>query len=349
MIWLAWRQFRTRRYVFGLLAVVAVVLAVTGPIAGATPTTRLSTSCQVNHDCDAVMSTFTGSGQTPQDLSTALVAFPALLGMFWGAPLVAREMESGTFRLAWTQSVTRRRWILTRLVLVGTASAVAAGLFSLMVTWWMSPIDRVNYFPFASFDHRDLVPAGYALFAVMLGVALGALFRRTLPAMAVTLFGYVGFGLFVTNWVRPRFESPIRLTSAFHLPFTSGGGIKVGGGLRPGDWIVSSVVVNPKGQTVLANNNIGFQHFASGKTEFVGVGMCPNTIPQVPATRGSGTPPAMAHALNECVASFHLRDVMTYQPGSRFWMFQWEELALYVVLAVLLGAFSYWWVRRRLS
>ena len=129
-----------------------------------------------------------------QTLALALVLIvPVVIGMFWGAPLVARELETGTFRLAWTQSVTRLRWLLVKLGLVGLASAVVGGLLSLMVSWWFSPIDKVsaNRFSPAAFGMHGFVPAGYALFAFVLGATVGVLFRRTLPAMAVTLVGFI--------------------------------------------------------------------------------------------------------------------------------------------------------------
>ena len=71
---------------------------------------------------------------------------PALIGLFWGAPLIARELETGTYRLAWNQSVTRSRWTLAKLGIGGLASVAVAGLLSLMITWWASPINTaLNY------------------------------------------------------------------------------------------------------------------------------------------------------------------------------------------------------------
>ena len=109
--------------------------------------------------------------------------------MFWGAPLVARELESGTYRLAWTQSVTRRRWLSTRVALVGVAALAVAGVASWLVSWWFAPLDAVNMNRFdpGIFTARGIVAIGYAAFAFALGVAAGALTRRTLPAMAATL------------------------------------------------------------------------------------------------------------------------------------------------------------------
>ena len=105
---------------------------------------------------------------------------------------MARELETGTHRLVWTQSVTRTRWLAVKLGLIGLVSVAASGLLSLIVTWWSSPIDRVNMNQFTSvFDQRDVVPIGYAAFAFVLGVAGGLLARRTLPAMAATLVAFV--------------------------------------------------------------------------------------------------------------------------------------------------------------
>ena len=130
-----------------------------------------------------------------------------------GCAGIAHELETGTFRLAWTQNVSRRRWLWVKMGVVGLASALTAGLLGLMSTWWFSPIDKVsqNRFSAASFSLHGFVPGGYAAFAFALGVAAGLVFRRTLPAMAVTLVGFVVARLAVTYWVRPHFMSPATL------------------------------------------------------------------------------------------------------------------------------------------
>ena len=88
-------------------------------------------------------------------LGVLVIVVPGIIGLFWGAPLVARELEAGTFRLAWTQSVTRTRWLAVeaRRRRPGVSMAVA-GLLSLMVTWWASPPEPADH-PRHPGEHRS--------------------------------------------------------------------------------------------------------------------------------------------------------------------------------------------------
>ena len=145
MIRFAALQFRNQAAVaFGALAVVAIALAVSGPhLVNLYDTTVLT--CGVHHDCSAATTALTDTdGPIQVFLAFLLLAVPALIGMFWGAPLVAHEFEAGTFRLAWTQGVTRTGWLAVKLGVGALASVVVTGLLSLMVTWWSSPIDTVS-------------------------------------------------------------------------------------------------------------------------------------------------------------------------------------------------------------
>jgi hypothetical protein len=208
VIRLTWRQFRTQAAAaFAALATLAIVLAITGPhLAHLYDASGIAT-CKAPSNCDALKSTFLSHDKLLHNLlGPLLLAVPALLGIFWGAPLVARELEAGTYRLAWTQSVTRTRWLAVKVVLLGLAGIAVAGLFSLMITWWSSPVDHVNMNRFApgAFDERGIVAIGYAAFAFALGLTVGTLIRRTVPAMATTLFGFVGARLAITYWIRPH-------------------------------------------------------------------------------------------------------------------------------------------------
>ena len=164
MIRFASLQFRIQVAVaFGALAVMAVILGVTGPHLVHLYDTTVAT-CGAHGNCSSATAAFLSSYPSLQDLGNVVIVVPAIIGIFWGAPLVARELETGTHRLVWTQSVTRTRWIAVKLGLVGLASMAVAGLFSLMMTWWSSPIDRVNMSQFPVFAERGFVPIGYAAF-----------------------------------------------------------------------------------------------------------------------------------------------------------------------------------------
>jgi len=138
------------------------------------------------------------------EMNDVVTLAPVLIGMFWGAPMVAREIETGSIRLVLMQSVSRSRCLSTILLVVGIGSAVAGGLTSVMVTWWASPWDRYHDMPFGTFDVRDIVPIGCCMFAVALGALMGAMLRRTIPAMALTLLAYgVVIGA-IGQWLRPH-------------------------------------------------------------------------------------------------------------------------------------------------
>lgn len=359
MIQLAWRQFRAQALVtYGLLAVVAVVLAVTGPSLVHYYNTYV-VPCHLHNDCGPVQNAFLGQQHVVQaTLGPILLLLPALIGMFWGAPLIARELETGTFRLAWTQSLPRRRWLMVKLALVGVAAMAAAGLLSLMVTWWFSPLDRMNQNRFTPgmFDVRGIVPIGYAAFAFALGVAAGVLIRRTVPAMAAVIIPYIAARLAATYVIRPNLMSPVRASVPLAL---NGPGNTGMGGPSPADWVLSSETVTRVGRVIGQNgtlgmsfgsNGVGFTTRADG-VWLAGVGRCPNI--KSSAGFGPGGGPGggrgQLQAMQTCIEKLGVHQEVVYQPISRFWTFQWCELGIFLAAAVLLAGFCFWWVRRRLT
>ena len=141
----------------------------------------------------------------------AVALAPAVIGAFWGAPLVARELEAGTHRLVWNQSVTRTKWLAVKLVVLGLFTALVTGLFSLLLTWSASRYDQVigERFAALSFDARNIVPIGYGLFAFVLGTVVGMVVRRMLPTMAITLAVFAGVQLLIPAVVRQNLMPPI--------------------------------------------------------------------------------------------------------------------------------------------
>ncbi len=226
MIWLTWRQFRSSLAVaVASLAGIMVALAVAQPGSDG----------------------YFARHHLVQFFSTLLVGVPALIGAFWGAPLVGTELESGTYRLAWTQSVTRTRWLAVKIVLTGLAAAAVTELLALLLAGWSTTAENQDRFTPPMFAQRGIVPMGYAVFGLALGVAVGLVLRRTLPAMAATLAAFVAVRIVVQNWVRPRFGSPLTLTA----PLTVENGSPLHA--APGSWTVSNHFVDAAGRFV---NNI---------------------------------------------------------------------------------------------
>jgi hypothetical protein len=352
----ALRQFRTQGTVaLGALIVLGVVLAITGPHLVHLYDT-IVVGCQKTGNCGLAQSTLTSSdGHLLSWLNVLVVVVPGIIGIFWGAPLIAREREAGTFRLAWTQSVTRTRWLAIKVGVVGLASMAVAGLLSWMVTWWSSPIDRVNANQFATFDGRDLVPVAYAAFAFALGMTIGLLVRRSLPAMAATLVGFVAVRLAIYEWVRPRLAAPVRIVAPLLLPQAKGNGpVSLGTGvLKPGDWVLSQQTINASGHVVGNNGALAFDiNVGPSGTITLGDGqVCPNKVPTFVSGSGHGgnQNQTVPHAVQECITRLHFKQVLTYQPASRYWPFQWAETAIFVALALLLVGFCFWWMRHNFT
>jgi hypothetical protein len=324
MTWLVWRQHRQQALaaVVALLAV-ALFLVPTGrqmraafddlglgACLRAAPQTELVTA---DTGCLPLSEEFSGRFQSLGLVSLLLLFLPALVGLFWGAPLVARELEHGTHRLVWTQGVTRLRWATVKLGLVGGGVALVAAAYILLVGWWIAPLnDATGYrFTWLFFDQQGLVLVGYALFALALGVLAGTLTGKVLPAMAVTLGGFLATRVAVALLLRPRFLPPLRRA------YPVVGATPTESNPLIGDWVISRGVYSAQG---------------------------------VKLTPGSGAQAVCDQtAAAQCIAKYGVgaynQDL--FQPADRFWLFQGIETALFVALAVVLVLVAIHLIRRR--
>jgi small basic protein len=334
MIWFTWRQFRIQTwFTVGILAVVGVLLALTGRDIVDAYTDANVAAC--HSDCAGAISSFlfqarNGTTGIAYNLANALMyVLPALIGIFWGAPLIARELEAGTHRLAWNQSVTRTRWLATKLAIVGAAAAASTGLLSWAVTSWAHHIDHAanNRITPMLFGARGIVPVGYALFALALGVTLGMLIRRTVPAMAATLGIYVAAVASVPLGIRAHLlpathtTTPLNTESLTEFSMNRNGEMRLfGANPFPGSWELSNQTVTPAGQLFTGPSN----------PQYCG----PEHGPQ---------------ACLHWAGTLGLRQDLVYQPASHFWPLQWTETGVFVAVAALLAGFCFWWTRRRLT
>jgi hypothetical protein len=344
MIWVAWRQFRAQALVtLGLLAAFAVLVLVTGLHLRDVYDSLGGARCSERNDCQALA----GHAKALSDLlGPALLAIPALLGMFWGAPLLARELESGTHRLAWTQSVTRRRWLSVRAALVGAGALIVAGLASWLVSWWFAPLDAVNMNRFdpSVFDARGVVAIGYAGFAFALGLAAGALTRRTLPAMAATLLGFIAARVAFTLWARPHLLAsrhalfPLTLGKAVgFLESPSGVSVFTGFPPLPNAWAISAAFVD---RAHHALNAAQLHDLLLRACPTIAAGLRQN--PGAGATKHPGGP--TEGDFQSCVQalSHHLQLLVAYQPPSHYWPLQALETAIFLGAAFALIGATIW-------
>ncbi|MEU9830083.1 ABC transporter permease [Streptosporangium sp. NPDC048047] len=349
MIWLTWRQFRgSAAMTAAVLVVLTAVLALTGPDLASRYSAGIA-ACTRDDTCERFYDRFFNGHQLPfLAVSLVVLLLPVLLGLFWGAPLITRELEAGTHLLVWNQSVTRGRWLAVKLGLIGLTATAAACLCGLVVTWWSGPLDRSAVPELAVmaplvFGARGITPMGYAAFAVVLGVTVGMLVRRTLPAVALTLTAFVAVQFAVPLLVRPHLMSPI--TATFEISQANVPGIAIDGETgsahivlrpvvpgHPGAWALSSDLLDPSGRTIA---HVGEEGPVSVST-----------------TSGPCAPMGRSPEMGACLAEVNglgYRQRATYHPLERFWPFQWIETGIYALLTAGLTGFCFWWIRRRLS
>lgn len=347
MIWLTWRQFRVQFLVVASVIVAAAIfLAVTGP-GLADDYQRLTTAFIQNLGFQRLNPTLYVVGQV------LLYAVPPVIGAFWGAPLISRELETGTHRLAWSQSIGRRRWLATKVGVTGLSAIAITGLLSLAVTWWSDPIDDAinagqesnTYLPRMFppvFGARGLVPIGYAAFAFAFGVAIGLVVRRTLVALAVTLAVVILVQILTPTFVRPHLMAPtdrsiIASDDNIRGFMLSGPGghvkeIEVATG-AVGAWKLSDDTVDKSGKTL--------------STLPDWVMKCAPVPPGM--TEGPSNRQPERAACFERLADEGYRQHVRYFTADAFWSLQWREFGLFMLLALGLTGFSFWRIRRDLS
>ena len=327
MGWVTWRQHRIALGgVVALLGVLAVYLWVTGlhmhhayaAVAACRPAS--SNTC-----LDGISNFNVSNGNTSGIIATLLQGVPALIGAFVGAPVLARELETGAFRYAWTQGFGRWRWALAKLVSLAIAVAAAAGAFSLLLSWYYAPIfaygQQATLAP-TVFDLRGVAFAAWTLAAFAIGALAGMLIRRVVPAIAATLAATAALAFATGLYLRQHYIAAL-VTSNPNVPGSFMGSSVF---VSSSAWILSEQWRNKSGQPVSES-------------------VLSQVLPAQLGGKGGGIP-----------QSFQVTDYLTrhgytlwttYQPASRFWPFQWIEGGWLLALAVLLIAVTVWLVRRR--
>jgi hypothetical protein len=345
LAWMTWRQQRAvLAGLAALLGAAAVILAVTGlrvhnagaalaragcPQAGALITSRCGRLQDALYHAG-----FPLSGNVPL-VTIGLWAVPVLIGMFAGAPLIARELESGTYRFAWTQAAGRARWVTGRLMLLAAVLTAAAAAFGALAGWWLSqtdtdPLTAGSPWQPGQFGLTWVTFAGWTLLAFATGSFLGALIARTVAAMAATAAAVVGLAA-VAFWKVTGLLTglaPVSMRTSLTVPAAFAPEPSEAAFL-PGGWVARM----PAGSWPLRT------WFTDAHGHLVSI-------------ESHQLYPLWDRKLQgeiAWLARHQLTLWISYQPAGRFWWFQAAAAGIAVLAAVLLGAATLWLTRRRTS
>jgi hypothetical protein len=216
MTWVSWRLQRTETMIaLAILALLAALLIPTGiTMANAYHQDGLSSCLALNvgPTCAQRIGAFQSRFQALNVLANWFTLVPGLIGVLLAAPFIL-DLEQGTYRLAWTQSITRGRWLLGKLALPIVAAILAGGALLVLFTWWRAPQVNLNgRLDIGIYDTQGIVVVGYTLFALALALALGAVWRRSAISLTVAFVGYFVMRVFVDYWLRNRLVSPLTAT-----------------------------------------------------------------------------------------------------------------------------------------
>jgi len=320
MAWATWRQHRAALgAVAAFLGAVAVYLWLTGLQMHHAEATYChpvsSVACSIN---------FTGKyGETVIVVSIALQAVPALIGAFTGAPVLARELETGTYQYAWTQGIGRLRWTVGKLVPLAVAVTAAAGAFTVLLSWYNQPFVAAGYVTLFSprvFDLLGVAFAAWTLAAFAIGVLAGMVIRRAVPAIAATLAAYAALAFATGLWLREHYLTPL-VTSNPNPPGSA--------------WVISGWYTK--------GGMFAFGDRGNGLLSALAQ-LCGTAGQRVIRVTGG-----VEHVLgsSQCLAQHGYTHWTSYQPSSRFWPLQWIEGGWLLALSILLLAATIWLVRRR--
>jgi hypothetical protein len=320
--WVAWRRYRSTLVGAGAaLGILAVYLVVRGNEMHSAYAAAQACTPQESAACRFAWNSFSDTYGNVGFVGAVLVFVPAVLGAFVGAPLLARELETGTFRFAWTQGAGRVRWLLALLVTGALGVAAATAAFGALTSWYEQPLmgfgDLERLHP-TVFAITGVAVVGWGLVAFSVGVLAGLLARRVVPALAATLAVWTGLAFLGSNLRQYHYETPL-VTSNPRL--------------TPGDWQVGQWwthggvrVTNAQVNQVL--QAIGFQTGNAGG--------------DVAAKPGGAVNDPFSYLMEHGYTQW-----TSYQPDRRYWPFQVIELSWLAVLSLLLLAATVWLVRRR--
>lgn len=365
MIWLTWRQYRIEILVLGIfLLLVAAILLITGWNIASVAQHAGNTTCLAQHCINAQQAIFDeiykafGTATSYNLFQYTLLALPPIMGMFVGTHTLARELEQGTYRLVWTQSISWSRWLFLKICFITCFALGVTALLYGLLAWWKIPMSSIsisNDFSLwgsTNYDVWGIVAIAYTLFTLALGICAGTILRKTVPAMAVTLVIFVAVRILIVIFWRPYFLPPAVLM----LPFNGPQNLP-----QQSLLIGASTTVDRQGNPVDPYNGVCKLPSASLENHTSSATLQLNmALPLMNITRpvrlthtlsGGPTSPrelAQEKAYEQCTVRHDFQDKYLYQPADRFWLFQGIECGIYVLISAILLALTFWWTKYRI-
>jgi ABC-type transport system involved in multi-copper enzyme maturation permease subunit len=321
LAWVIWRQHRIALAgVAVLLAGLAGYLLIQGLKIRHAYAAVVACHPASSFACIYLQDDFRDAYWTDAEITAALLlAVPVLIGAFLGAPALARELETGTYRYAWTQGFQRTRWTIGKLATIAVLITAATAALGQLFSWYYQPfIAEGQQSPLipALFDLSGVAFAAWTLAAFAIGALAGMLTRRVVPAMATTLAIYAGLGFGIPAFLRGHYMTPLTTTS----PNISNGN----------GWVLSQWYTGPGGRPVSQ----------ATITQLIQVYQ-PQTTQISPTTTQTNLDPV------GYLAQHGYTQWTSYQPAGRFWPFQLIEGGWLLALSLLLIAATVWLVRHR--
>lgn len=319
--WVAWRRYRPALLAtVGLLAALTLYLLIRGHQMRHDYASVQSCAPAASAACGFAFSRFHDTYGNGGPVGALLVFVPGLIGAFVGAPLLARELETGTYRYAWTQSVGRMRWLAGLLIPGALGVAAISTGFGLVIAWFNQPLIAsgiVQRLHITVFPLTGVAIAAWALLGFSLGVAAGVALRRVVPAIVASMSVWTALAFVASHARQYDYQAPIATTRLQ---------------LRASDLSVAQWWTH--GTTRVGQDQLN--------QVLQGAGVPGLTGGEISAKPGGPPVDPVQYLLHH-----GYRQWTSFQPASRYWAFQGIEAAWLIVVSLLLLAAATWLVHRR--
>ena len=330
MTWLTWRLQRTELLLLG-----AIMTVLVGMLVLSRSDVMMRNTYYAPEDCPVPLTIAPGSesdgGCYPRpgrifELVSGLLSWmdflPLIGGLLLAIPIII-ELENGTYRLAWTQSVTRTRWALVKVGILSLSGLGFAAVLSLTFTWWNAPRDQtVGTLGTEWYDLGGTLPIAYTAFAIGLMLAIGTMTRRLVPTILAASIVYTAVRVPFNTWVRPHLVAPLTEPVYGTDQGLSANARAEANAADMVPWVLSQQYLKPSGKVV---SNEQFMELCGrtageGKDTFFG-----------------------------CLETHNLELTNTFHPASHYWPLQFAETAIYLAAELLLIGFATWYMLRRIE